>query len=899
MDRLTANTGENETAETKASYDAYGKPLSMTDAQGNTTKFEYDRHDNLVCVTRADGGEVKYTYYENGLLQSQTDACGNTTVYTYDASGRIETVTDGEENTVSLGYDAYGNLSAITDGEGSTYRMEYDKVGNVLAVYDAYGKKIESYTYDAVYNRTSVTNANGGVIEYTYDSMGNKVKELNKASGSVTTYAYVGGSLISAATDALAGNTSATYDAMGNLLSFTNPNGGVTTYTYDQNQNVTSETVGDYYHVEYTYNGANQVKTTKNSRGQTATYEYDKAGRVTKQADEAGTITYTYDANGNVLTVSEVPKASEKEQSTEDGEDSENSQSSVSANTITRTYDALNRVKTYTDAKGNTIGYEYDEFGNLTKLTYPDGKAVTYTYDKNGNRLTATDWNNRTTAYAYDKNGRLIKTTRADGSVENRTYDDAGQLLTIKDQAKDGTVITDLTYGYDLSGNIVLIKDGKAGTTLSAENENTASEKDSETDQYVSESGQSTNNTGDSAESANVSDVSDHDEGSMETNTGLTSSTTTMEYDSVNRLIKYNGKIVEYDTDGNMTYGPLDGEMAHFTYDCRNRLISVKTDSGAVTQYRYNAENNRTGVTKNAGTDAEESISYVVDTASGNLSQVLVKETDNEIVYYTYGNGLIAQEKVEKTEKYASEYLVYHFNNVGSTVAVTDEKGSIKHTYSYTPYGELINGKYGEVDYLYNGQYGVTSDANGLYYMRARYYNIDIKRFINQDILTGSIDSSKSLNRYAYVEGNPISYLDPFGLSKYDTTYIHEFLEMQIKYFSYISAGSIITSIFAPAVSSVAAVLASYCSFISGGLSFINGLFYTYDALTAESAKEFGKSIVKAISSFLSTFIAFQAPFGNTNRFPSLKDNDVKAAADWLMDWIQGGIGDIIRSWLN
>ena len=162
----------------------------------------------------------------------------------------------------------------------------------------------------------------------------------------------------------------------------------------------------------------------------------------------------------------------------------------------------------------------------------------------------------------------------------------------------------------------------------------------------------------------------------------------------------------------------------------------------------------------------EESISYVVDTASGDLSQVLVKETDDTVTYYTYGNGLIAQEKVEKTEKHTSEYLVYHYNNVGSTVAVTDEKGAIKHTYSYTPYGELIRGKYGEVDYLYNGQYGVTSDANGLYYMRARYYNIDIKRFINQDILTGSIDSSKSLNRYAYVEGNPISYLDPFGLKK-------------------------------------------------------------------------------------------------------------------------------------
>jgi len=52
--------------------------------------------------------------------------------------------------------------------------------------------------------------------------------------------------------------------------------------------------------------------------------------------------------------------------------------------------------------------------------------------------------------------------------------------------------------------------------------------------------------------------------------------------------------------------------------------------------------------------------------------------------------------------------------------------------------------------------------------MRARYYNVDIKRFVNQDVLTGSIESSPSLNRYAYVEGNPVSFLDPFGLNPVD-----------------------------------------------------------------------------------------------------------------------------------
>lgn len=57
------------------------------------------------------------------------------------------------------------------------------------------------------------------------------------------------------------------------------------------------------------------------------------------------------------------------------------------------------------------------------------------------------------------------------------------------------------------------------------------------------------------------------------------------------------------------------------------------------------------------------------------------------------------------------------------------------------------------------------TDANALYYMRARYYNVTIRRFINQDILTGEIKNSQSLNRYAYCQGNPVNYTDPFGLS--------------------------------------------------------------------------------------------------------------------------------------
>lgn len=107
-------------------------------------------------------------------------------------------------------------------------------------------------------------------------------------------------------------------------------------------------------------------------------------------------------------------------------------------------------------------------------------------------------------------------------------------------------------------------------------------------------------------------------------------------------------------------------------------------------------------------------------------------------------------------------------------MAVTDEKGNIVGTYEYSPYGQILH-KEGtaNITFLYNGQYGVATDENGLYYMRARYYNVDIKRFINQDVLTGTLERISSLNRYAYVEGNPINYLDPFGLEAYDTSTLH------------------------------------------------------------------------------------------------------------------------------
>ena len=750
-------------AETKITYDSCGNPAAVTDGEGNTVTTQYNAYGEITKIVDANGNCTSYMYDSMGNCVQTVDALGVKTSYTYDAMGNIISAVKGESRT-GYTYDACDNLVKVTDAEDNSFQMEYDKAGNLTAVYDAYGTKVESYTYDSIYQQTGITDALGRTSSYTYDSMGNRIKEMN-ATGNITTFAYTGGNLLSQATDALGGNTSACYDRMGRLESFTNPNGGITSYRYDKNGQMIEEKTGDSYHITYSYDKAGNRKTVTNSRGQITEYEYDKAGRVIKQKDEAGEISYTYDANGNCLIISETV--------------SENGVQNVSVNTITRTYDALNRVTGQTDADGNHIGYAYDMQGNLSVLTYPDGKELEYSYDKNGNVILVTDWENRETSFSYDKNGRLVRTERADGSTESRSYDKAGQLLQIKDTAKDGRLITDLSYSYNENGNIEQIRDKNAGTA------------------------------------------------------GMESKTETMTYDAVNRLISYNGKAVSYDADGNMLYGPLNGQMASFTYDCRNRLIRTETDSGEVTKYLYDAENNRIGIIKNAGTEQESRICYVVDSTSGELTQILqsrteeaAKSADVGITTYLYaGNRLLAED--------GAEYLTYHFNNVGSTTAVTDKSGNIKYRYAYSVYGELLKGNYGEVLFLYNGQYGVQSDDSGLYYMRARYYNAAIKRFINQDTVTGSIESSQSLNRYAYVEGNPISYLDPFGLEKYDTSEIHNNIVIAQIALGVLSIGIIVCS------GGTQMLLAKAVMDLANNILVVYDItMYLYDLAKADSAED-------------------------------------------------------------
>jgi len=216
------------------------------------------------------------------------------------------------------------------------------------------------------------------------------------------------------------------------------------------------------------------------------------------------------------------------------------------------------------------------------------------------------------------------------------------------------------------------------------------------------------------------------------------------EYDVNNRLVVFNGNTVEYDMDGNM----LSNGDIHCAFDSGNRLVKAGDHS-----YTYNAEDVRI---RNLCADADTTYTY---NTNCKLSQLLCKTTNGITTKYVYGLGLIGEEK-------RGEFKTYHFDFRGSTVAITDQNGNITDTFQYDTYGKLISRTGGSfVIFGYNGRDGVVTDRNGLLYMRARYYSPDMRRFVNADIIPGEISNAITLNRFAYANGNPVSFVDPFGLS--------------------------------------------------------------------------------------------------------------------------------------
>jgi len=456
---------------------------------------------------------------------------------------------------------------------------------------------------------------------------------------------------------------------------------------------------------KYTYDSVGNVKTVTDPMEGVTTYTYNKVNQLMEESNAVGaTHAYEYNSEGLLETYTDA-----KEEVTEYTYDKAGrlAQLKDEAGTIRYSYDSNGNVVMVKDSNG-VIQRTFDALNRVVSYTDSNDNTITYTYNCMGYLATMQYPNGDVITYHYYDNGKLKSVTDADGNVTSYQYDGNGRVT--EQDNSDGT--KDI-YAYDAAGQLIRQQVVKDGNAIS----------------YI-------NYTYDEAGNV-VSKESSQQDGNP-----ASISSVTMTYDKANRIKTYNGEKVTYDKEGNMTYGPsTEGIMTAYTYNCRNQLIQADNVT-----YAYDAEGNRTAqIDLETGTRTE----YVNNT-NGELTQVVMEHSTcdgkTSTTTYVYGNGLLSQNS-------SDGYLTFHYNNIGSTIVVTNEEGEAEEQYTYGPYGEILSGDTSKTAYLYNGMYGVSTDANGLYYMRARYYNVSIKRFINQDIVNGSITNSQSLNKFSYVQG--------------------------------------------------------------------------------------------------------------------------------------------------
>jgi RHS repeat-associated protein len=214
------------------------------------------------------------------------------------------------------------------------------------------------------------------------------------------------------------------------------------------------------------------------------------------------------------------------------------------------------------------------------------------------------------------------------------------------------------------------------------------------------------------------------------------------QYDSANRLTSVNNVNYTFDDNGNL----LSDGTNTYTYDSANRLTTVNGPSSTV-NYAYNGLGDRYTQTVN-----NQTTTYVLDLNAG-LTQVL---SDNENTYL-YGLGRISQ---QNTATLVTDYFLG--DALGSVRQMTNHVGEITLVNTYEPYGTTLSSAGdSETPYGFTGEY---TDTTGNIYLRARYYNPSDGRFLSRDTWAGDINNPLSLNRWMYVEGNPVNYVDPTGM---------------------------------------------------------------------------------------------------------------------------------------
>ena len=425
-----------------ASFDAIGRRLTDTGGEGQTTQFSYDSQGNILAIADPLSHVSRQTFDALNRLSTFTDAAGDLTTYSYDAHDRPLTVTDPRGNATSYVYDGFGDVIQQTSPDAGTTVFHYDADGNLTGKTDAAGQ-VTNMTYDAldrILTRTYPADSTLNVA-FTYDQGGHgfgvgRLTSLTDQSGSLSRSYDERGNVTSDARtiSGAAYTTSYSYDAASRISSITYPAGGwIASYARDAAGQISAVTATQPGHaaVNLATNVAHApfgpLDGLVYGNGITDARAFDAAYRMTNVTDTGAAavqnLTYGYDANDNVRSITDVVAL---------------------ANNQMLNYDNLDRLSSATGGY-STGAITYNS--NSNRLSYgPTG----YAYDPASNRLTAIGG----AAVSYAPTGNIAAI-----GADTMTYNAANQL------AAAAIAGATSTYGYDAFGQRLTVTSGQSGTS--------------------------------------------------------------------------------------------------------------------------------------------------------------------------------------------------------------------------------------------------------------------------------------------------------------------------------------------------------------------------------------------------------------------------------------------------
>jgi RHS repeat-associated protein len=399
-------------------YDASGRLMAVTHADGTSIRYTYDAGDGLIGVqderhsqpnTRYDYDPARriaalrqtlgtlevrtgYRYDAQDNVTAIVDPNGNETRFTFDEFSRMRRQESPVSGTTTFNYDAAGNLTSSTDSNGATTTRAYDALNRVISS-DAVRSGLAAETVSSAYDDPAVRFGIG------------RLTSMVDPTGS-TSYAYERRGLLAAERKVVDGAsylTSFLYDANGNRRRVRYPSGRAIEFAFDY-FNRPFSAAGFVNSAGYApFGPLSQIAF---ANGATATTQYDARYRplenkLTAASGVLADYIYSHDAGGNITQIRDAL----------DG-----------GYTRDFAYDDLNRLVTATSGSllWGSGSFAYDLMGNMLSASVGSRRASTFTYAGTTPKLTSVRENGTDSAVAYDGAGNEVAAGAQRSSYSSR-----------------------------------------------------------------------------------------------------------------------------------------------------------------------------------------------------------------------------------------------------------------------------------------------------------------------------------------------------------------------------------------------------------------------------------------------------------------------------------------------